>query len=734
MRRAFVWLLLGMLLAAQEGEDSSKYRWPLDINNGYSSSFQEFRTNHFHGGMDLRTFQKTGYPVYAITDGQIFKIRMVKRGSGRGLYLRHNDGNTSIYFHLDRFAERIESILRQVQQARGKYFGNYFLKPPLAVKKGELIAYSGETGYGFPHLHLEIRDPHYAALNPFQLVKFPDKDINSPRLKALIFRNRGDSLVNGRIGESFFRFVKKGENFYVLDSPVVVSGDFDLVLQAHDVSDSHRWVAPYQISASIDGEEYFQLAFDRFERDDNNQLGFVYDMFYSRSNSYCFNLFFQRGFELENRKIFPESVMGNLSEGRHELRLLVRDNFGNESTGIVPLYKIEKPGMCVTNMRRQGSDLFLDVDKLNPRFAEHIMVSLFDDRGEKISKGELNLKASADKRELSLKGIPEDSGYMDFDFVRQGVIYFKRRYLLNKKLVLGITDIHVETYINRDEVFVKVRDAALTASNTLLKVIQGPDSRLLKPGCSGDTIFFWFKPMNLNHQVLLNFTILLEGERVAEIQRELNLIFLQEGIKQAFNFEEFGAEFYPRAVYEPKVLQVETKAYESEFPVLSKQVSLSPYHFPFLDTVYYTFKKIVNNPAQVGIFRFNPGENSWHYVPTSFARSSHVFKTRVISSGTFALMRDIYPPEIYFIKPGTKHAKYLKKLVIKITDKGKGVNDATLRVWLNDQRMDCEYDPDWRSVKIEDLANIKIGRNVLKVVVQDYARHRSSKIFPFYLN
>ncbi|MDQ1352228.1 MAG: hypothetical protein QG657_2534, partial [Acidobacteriota bacterium] len=92
--------LFSCLLAAnyahtQDGNAEKKYRWPLDFNNGYSSSFQEFRSNHFHAGIDLRTFQTTGHPVYAIADGCIVRIRMTKTGSGKCLYLKHADGNTS---------------------------------------------------------------------------------------------------------------------------------------------------------------------------------------------------------------------------------------------------------------------------------------------------------------------------------------------------------------------------------------------------------------------------------------------------------------------------------------------------------------------------------------------------------------------------------------------------------------------------------------------------------------
>ncbi|MCP5102412.1 MAG: M23 family metallopeptidase, partial [bacterium] len=124
-------MIIGLTSVAGAQETSQKYRWPLDINNGFSSGFQEFRGGHFHAGFDLRTHQRTGYPVHAIADGRIIKIRMVKRGSGRGLYLKHDDGNTSIYFHLDRFEKQLEDLLKRVQRLKGrKYFGNYYLKKP----------------------------------------------------------------------------------------------------------------------------------------------------------------------------------------------------------------------------------------------------------------------------------------------------------------------------------------------------------------------------------------------------------------------------------------------------------------------------------------------------------------------------------------------------------------------------------------------------------------------------
>ena len=101
-----------------------KYRWPLDIDDGFSSSFQEFRSSHFHAGFDLKTLQETGHPVYAVADGYIIKIRIAKRGSGRSLFMKHDDGNTSIFYHLDHFAPELEALVEKIQQLKNSRLNN----------------------------------------------------------------------------------------------------------------------------------------------------------------------------------------------------------------------------------------------------------------------------------------------------------------------------------------------------------------------------------------------------------------------------------------------------------------------------------------------------------------------------------------------------------------------------------------------------------------------------------
>ncbi|RYF97847.1 MAG: M23 family peptidase, partial [Chitinophagaceae bacterium] len=66
------------------------FRQPLDlVPPALAGSFGELRANHFHSGADFRTNQRIGYPVYAVADGYISRLRVQNSGFGLALYINH---------------------------------------------------------------------------------------------------------------------------------------------------------------------------------------------------------------------------------------------------------------------------------------------------------------------------------------------------------------------------------------------------------------------------------------------------------------------------------------------------------------------------------------------------------------------------------------------------------------------------------------------------------------------
>jgi len=715
-------------------ENKSFYLWPMKIFNGLSGTFQEYRGGHFHGGLDIKTFKKTGYPVYALTDGEVYKIRVVRRGGGRGIYFKHKDGNISIFYHLERYEPRLENILKKVQKVKGKkYIGNYYLKKKIKYKRGDILALSGETGVGFPHLHFELRDNKYYAINPFPFLKYPGKDDKLPIFKTVFFKPIKDATINGKRDKVSSKFYKKKYGHYELSKPVVFTGSFDLTVNTYDINDSGHRVAPYRIIAYIDGNPYFEIINDRFKRDDNNQLGFAFDLFHTNSSNYFYNIYFQKGFELERRKINFSQVYKELSFGNHSLKIKTVDYFNNYSVGIIPFIKMKKPEINLNKIILEKDSIVLDIKKIDCKGSDGLEIILADERLKTLYKGILNTENEIVDRKLRLKAHDDLSKFLIFKVIKKGMVIINKKYSLSDDEWKENIDVDFDTFVNRDNIYLKIKNERLTAENLNLEIIQGRDRYGVFAKNDANGISFILEPVNMTTDVRLIFS-LKKGDFVySKIQKYLKIIPLKSGEYQSFKWDEFEAEFAVNTVKEKRLLLVKKVYHKSYFPVLSQEFDLSPYCFPFLDTVNYKIKKKVDHPKQVGIFKYNHFRKKWGSVYTRYNNKTKTFSVRIRSSGTFALMRDIFSPKIKFYKPKRIRREKLNFLTVILTDRGKGINHLSIKIKLNGKIIKDEFDPDRSSVRITELNHLKSGKNILTVKVSDYAGNTAEREYKFYL-
>jgi murein DD-endopeptidase MepM/ murein hydrolase activator NlpD len=62
--------------------------------------------------MDLRTEQREGLPVYCVADGYVSRIKISPFGYGKAIYVTHPEGYVTVYAHLQKFNQEIDSLLR----------------------------------------------------------------------------------------------------------------------------------------------------------------------------------------------------------------------------------------------------------------------------------------------------------------------------------------------------------------------------------------------------------------------------------------------------------------------------------------------------------------------------------------------------------------------------------------------------------------------------------------------
>ncbi|MEJ2883136.1 M23 family metallopeptidase [Pedobacter sp. GR22-6] len=343
----FMLIILSILcldVQAQQVFSNNKYplvdfRPPLDIvPPALAGSFGELRANHFHSGMDYRTNQREGYPVYAIADGYISRLRVQNSGFGLALYINHPNGYTSVYGHLQRFNGKIGQQVKSVQYQKKSYeideFPNALLIP---VRKGDVIAYTGNTGSsGGPHLHFEIRDTKTeATINP-QLFGLEIPDNIPPVIYSMYVYRLNKKPFNESIPKQYFQVSGASGNYRLNSvSTINLSGEVGFGIVATDRHNGASGLnGVYSIELELDGQRIFTSALERFSFENSKAINSHIDYpTYLNTKRSIQKSFVDPGNPLQIYSNLVNNGRITFTDGKlHQLQYTVTDGKGNKST------------------------------------------------------------------------------------------------------------------------------------------------------------------------------------------------------------------------------------------------------------------------------------------------------------------------------------------------------------------------------------------------------------------
>ena len=755
-----VFLMTGPGFAAAE----PALLWPLDLDRALSSTFGETRSTAFHAGIDLKTWGRTGYEVKAVASGHVTRIRTSPWGYGRAVYQKLRDGRIVVYAHLESFSPALARRVRAAQKKAGRYTVDLWLKEgELPVARGEVIARSGESGAGPPHLHLEIRDAGNVPVNPL-LHGYSVTDTKAPSLQriALVPMDHA-SRVNGRPHPVSLKLSPDGAGKFSAPGPVRVHGRIGIAVEGYDRADAAaNKLAPLGNRLLVDGVERFsaryasvsysdgyQMRLDRFRISSGGALRTFFNLFRLPGNRLPF--YRPKGEAAGILKCGGEPGSGSepvLGKGPHLLEIESVDAAGNKATARCRLLVNADP--AIMNPRLLPADG-------NGLFAEMEIADADDDRvAVSLSLVEGGKARPVVRQEVRVGRGPysfalEEGGpgavwklaASDPDGGRDSVILTAAP-SASARLISAPVEAHGE-YVT-----VAMKSGApLSAAPTVsLEVKKSGTSRRPVPGIE--------EALRLRQTGPLEFELIADlralrgaaaglmgapglfagpvsllvaapahrpSERL-EIPVNLRPAVPGEAVELAFAEGAVSLRFAATSAYGPLYPQATpfTATGTKELISTGPGYAFGPVLASFDGHVEVTFRVPEDGraPGKLALYRQRKG--GWGFAGNRLSRGSTRIGAKVRHLGRFAVLADETAPAISGLAPsgGAVLDRSPGLVSARVVDHGSGIGSETdLVMEVDGAGVIFEYDPEARVLRYRPEADLQPGRHMLRVAARD---------------
>lgn len=344
MKKHFFTLLFLCLFVvgfSQKKYPQNYFGKPVNIPMILSGTFGELRSNHFHAGLDIKTQKRTGWDILASAEGYVSRIKIAHWGYGKALYILHPNGYTTVYAHLKKFSPEIEAYIKKKQYEKESFEIELFpAANQLAVKKGELVAYSGNSGSsGGPHLHFEIRDANQRPMNPM-LFGVGVADSKKPEIRTAMAYSFGDSSHVNKSQLPKQLVFKKQKNGNLLASPIQAYGTIGFGVNAIDKQDgAFNNNGIFELEMKVNGNTHYKHTVDKFSFNETRYLNALidYERYYHKRQRIqkCF-------VEPANKLSIYENLVNNgfltvKDSTNYTVEITAKDFKGNKRTFTIPV-------------------------------------------------------------------------------------------------------------------------------------------------------------------------------------------------------------------------------------------------------------------------------------------------------------------------------------------------------------------------------------------------------------
>ena len=335
------------------------FRNPLNIPISLAGNFGELRPNHYHMGLDIRTNHRENLPVFAAADGYIAHIKVEPGGFGQAVYINHPNGYTTVYGHLNDFFPALSDYVKR-QQYKMESWRVFLDIPPgmFPVKKGDLIAYSGNTGGSqAPHVHFEIRSTADDVNKNPMLFGMPIEDNTAPVILLLAVYDRTKSVYEQ--SPRIFPVRKSGSDYGIVNGTITVnSPKVSFAISAFDTeSGTSNRNGIYEADLFDNNNAVIGFQMDNISYDKTRNVNAHIDYkTKARGGPFLQQLFKLYGYVNSIYHSISGDGVIDLSDGAiHSIKIEVKDPLGNRSE---MKFRVQYIGSAISQLGPPGKKFY----------------------------------------------------------------------------------------------------------------------------------------------------------------------------------------------------------------------------------------------------------------------------------------------------------------------------------------------------------------------------------------
>lgn len=730
--------------------------WPLSGEIDLSSGFGDYRQGHFHGGVDLRTGGVEGRPVSSPVEGYVWRVKVSYFGYGKGLYIMGADGNLYVFGHLSRFSDRINQPIQAAQLDQKRYFQDiYFPEDSIKVAKGELIAYSGQTGSGPPHLHFEKRSGDNVPLNPLSNgFDLPDKTAPVFERIAFEFLDNSSLFDNGR-RRLFLNTKAAGKsNSFTLDTIPYFQRPFGLLVETYDrMRPGGMKQAVYQLELYIDGQLQYRAQYDSLDFETTGSVGYEYDHLEAAAeNSRVRRLYKQEGAAYNENRVWANKggvveLSGPASVGRHSGLIVAIDNFGNKTQLEFTflwgpkehIYELDSTVTVAPDTTEFYFSTCVGYERLGIDSA-----AVFLNRGNnwgKLASGYLTELESGDLKCVAIGRSTERAILRMIAFAKGGTVVWDN--LFNGIQPMGKKAVSFEHYLVEDGLVVDINARVKRGYNARVELYYRGE--LLGTEIATYLTmkhFVCFIPPKREYAQIdrIGVALSLDSSFKANMSDTVHIFAVGYEDEQVLAIDDqFKVRIGKRNLFKPRFIELKKtiQVKKSKRRLNSDHYQIFPEAFLCKEDFEISYRmrgKSVYN-AKSGLCWLDKKNDKWVWLDNSF--EDNTVTAASSGGGSFVAIIDYDPPTVEQLNiiNGASYSIQKQPIRFLLSDTLSGIeDDLDITVKLDGKWMITEYDPETLRCISIPLDTLSKGKHHLGIIVEDAVGNMSEQYLNFYIN